>query len=107
MGMFDTVTCKYPIEGEDVPFEFQTKQFDCAMENYTITEQGRLVYHKEYRSFHPDPSDTFLGGHLGLDRVEDIDTEFHGDIELEDFTLRFTDGTLTRVIHATGAEGQG
>jgi len=44
MGMFDDVTCEYPLPAEPKPKgnDFQTKDFDCLMDQYVITADGRL-----------------------------------------------------------------
>lgn len=45
MGMFDTVRCQRRLpDGLDASKEWlQTKDFDCELETYTITEDGRLL----------------------------------------------------------------
>ena len=51
MGLFDTITCHYPLHGLSDPssIEFQTKDLECLMNSYTITREGRLIEHcKEY-----------------------------------------------------------
>ena len=47
MGMFDTLTCDFPLPG-GVPLdlrslEFQTKDFECLLEKYHITPGGTLI----------------------------------------------------------------
>lgn len=45
MGMFDYVNCEYPLPGEPVlesARQFQTKDLECALDTYTITEDGQL-----------------------------------------------------------------
>jgi hypothetical protein len=44
MGMFDDVTCELPIPGEPKPkrLSFQTKDFDCYLDRYTIRADGTL-----------------------------------------------------------------
>jgi len=42
MGLFDTVYCEYPLpEGADGTRPFQTKDFECLLDTYLITEEGR------------------------------------------------------------------
>jgi hypothetical protein len=44
MGMFDTVTCEYPLPvAEHQDFEFQTKDLECLLDHYAITREGRLI----------------------------------------------------------------
>jgi hypothetical protein len=45
MGMFDNLTCEYPLPAEPNPDDnsFQTKDFECQLEHYTITADGRLL----------------------------------------------------------------
>lgn len=41
MGMYDSIKCEYTIyEGQDVLF--QTKNLDCLLEEYLITDEGEL-----------------------------------------------------------------
>ena len=45
--MFDTLYCKYPlpqVEGVTEETEFQTKDFNCALETYIITPHGTLLH---------------------------------------------------------------
>jgi hypothetical protein len=114
MGMFDTVTCHYPIEGMGGPFDFQTKQFDCCMDHYTITAEGRLIHHQVAWKPVPESQRPYYGkpeweqggiwrsiGSITTIPAADVDTNFHGDIELRDFTLRFTDGQVSKIIRGT------
>jgi hypothetical protein len=123
MGMFDYVKCEYPLP-EGAPdwakgVYFQThdtpRQF---MENYTITAEGRLIYHsirwetvpEEER---PDYGKTGLGalgklrGMLRNVPTGDVDTNYHGDLyliasrsdnerhpEFWECVARFTNGQL-------------
>jgi len=44
--MFDTLYCKYPlpyVDGITIDTEFQTKDFDNALDKYIITEEGKLL----------------------------------------------------------------
>lgn len=44
MGMFDNVVVKYKINGnyQNTVKEWQTKDLDCGLDRYTITEDGKL-----------------------------------------------------------------
>ena len=77
MGMFDHVRCLAPLPDGFVGGEtaFQTKDFDCAMEQYTITAAGHLVAHRVEWEVCPDEErpnfgtpqwDTPLGQYAGL-----------------------------------------
>ena len=44
MGLFDTVKCEYPLpDPAHQDLEFQTKDFECLLDHYRITRDGRLV----------------------------------------------------------------
>ncbi len=44
MGMFDTLRCKYPLPDKIVQTDsFQTKSLECLLDDYTITENGKLI----------------------------------------------------------------
>ncbi|HXO18625.1 MAG TPA: hypothetical protein VOA87_01745 [Thermoanaerobaculia bacterium] len=46
MGLFDTIHCEYPLpDARHQGLEFQTKDLDCALDEYTITADGRLLRH--------------------------------------------------------------
>ncbi|HEY2292624.1 MAG TPA: hypothetical protein VGM86_18135, partial [Thermoanaerobaculia bacterium] len=93
MGMFDTVHCKYPLpNSRHQDLEFQTKDLECLLGQYTITRGGRLVWHARRGRW---------GG--GPDR--DIQWPLHGDIRIytsvktEDpswveYVVRFTHGQV-------------
>jgi hypothetical protein len=102
MGMFDEVRCEadlppsHPGSGRD----FQTKSLGSYLERFTITKEGRLILHGvRYES--SDEPRGFLP-RLKAIPEGDIDTEFHGDIELHasaevgmlEYVARFTHGTL-------------
>jgi len=43
MGLFDTIYCKYPLPIPNLEKEdFQTKDLDCSMDTYEISEEGKL-----------------------------------------------------------------
>ena len=43
MGLFDTVRCRYRLPDSRLQdAEFQTKDLDCLLLTYTVTEEGRL-----------------------------------------------------------------
>ena len=63
MGVFDTIKCEYPLPHEEVQsLSFQTKSLNPSMDSYTITEEGRLIWHTPWK--------------------EDIDIFYHGNVKL-------------------------
>src|ERR1035438_1553317 len=93
MGLFDTLTCHYPLPGLSDPtsVEFQTKDLECLMKRYTITREGRLIEHyEEYencpeneRPYGTPEWNTLFGPLFGALRVRagserDIDANYHG-----------------------------
>jgi hypothetical protein len=91
MGMFDDLKCEYPLPDPEVQDKwFQTKDFNCHMDKYTITKEGRLIWHQtryedvpeEERPNYGKPAwDGFLGKFQGSIRavpVADIDMQYHG-----------------------------
>jgi len=98
MGMFDYVN----YNGEVL----QTKEFDCQMKNYWITD-GRLIesvgaYHgvpKEKR-MHPDaPEESILSfaGCIEWIETEKRDMNYHGILKAGGKLFKFTDGNLVSV----------
>ena len=93
MGMFDTLVCKWQLPQKYASLqdnEFQTKQFECMLDNYIITKEGRLIRKAE------------------RNRVKRrVDTEYHGDLgiwtindtkEFQRITVRFTHGKVEGII---------
>jgi len=52
--MFDDITCEHPLPADPKPpgTSFQTKDFDCFMDRYTITADGYLLRNGESVPFH-------------------------------------------------------
>ena len=66
MGLFDTIYCEHPLpDARHQDLDFQTKDLECSLSTYTITQDGRLLRHAR-------------GGKRGLDR--DIEWPLHGDL---------------------------
>lgn len=100
MGMFDEIVCNYPIPGEKLGAVYQTKDLVCAMEEYEITAEGRLIHRQcgweaipenerdeeQWAVFRKVP------GSLRL-----IDQNYHGYIEMGDFRVKFTDGVVVKI----------
>lgn len=97
--MFDTIRCEMRMPDRQQVLEcyFQTKSLWCSMDLFTITAEGRLIYHKR-RYFEASDEKALSPVH-----VADIDLDYHGDIEIHGVTLdsvflryavRFTHGTV-------------
>ncbi len=87
MGMFDNVKCEYllPETNAGIKLDFQTKSFgdDCVggfMDNYTITEDGGLILHKEVWEF-----------------VEEKDRPYYGKPEWDDNPLVRLAGSMKSI----------
>jgi hypothetical protein len=112
MGMFDEITCEYPLPetGYRVPFGhsgFQTKDLDNLMDRYTVSVDGRLIRHEvEYSWVEGEPG--VSRGHLEKVDETPVDVEYHGDISFYDtfvvadgyrvwiqFKARFTEGNVS------------
>jgi hypothetical protein len=77
MGMFDTINCKIVLPMPDNPrgytgsYSFQTKDFDCALDNYIIDENSNLLIVKtELKHVEGDPNDKSFFGRFG--RMEKV-----------------------------------
>jgi len=113
MGMFDYITVETLLPGNVTVSDevFQTKSFECLMENYVITKSGEL-YRENWEYVWVDNDIHLLGGYG--EKIPDTYrreylTDFHGDITFyrgrmsngkwRDYTARFTDGKLTRISY--------
>jgi hypothetical protein len=107
MGMFDEVKCEAPFPDPRMDPErlLQSKSLACCMDRYTITREGRLIYHRHHYEEGPsrEVRQELILPTRKLTHVENIDTEYHGDIRLYgngkegawlDYVARFTHGTL-------------
>lgn len=110
MGMFDYIKCEYPLpDTEAQDSDFQTKDLDCTMAQYTITREGKLIHHttrmevvpEEERPFYGTPRwDGPLGqlyGSMKAIPTGDVDLDYHGDLVFYDdniYKARFTNGTV-------------
>jgi len=102
MGMFDDVYCEadLPPGHPESERSFQTKSLCNCLDRFTITKAGRLILHRvRYES----AGERRLGlPWMKSIPVGDVDTEFHGDIQLlggagdclVEYVARFTHGTL-------------
>ncbi len=102
MGMFDHVRCYYPLpDAEAQDAAFQTKDLACALDDYSITREGRLVLHaKRYESQEDEASP--LGFRLVVVQEWDECLLYHGDLRFYDrlegewyeYVARFSAGKL-------------
>lgn len=65
MGMFDNIKCEYSLDRFDIPniqnLEYQTKNLDNLLDNYTITEKGELICHKVEYEYVPEEERPYYG----------------------------------------------
>lgn len=120
MGMFDRVRCRYPLPHHQ-DAEFQTKDLANLvrdepwlggfLDDYEITEDGRLTRHVHEREWREDP-ESFFGGHLisTSDRWEEV-PGVHGDVRIYtsegthgrpdwrsiEFRIRFSNGRVQEI----------
>jgi hypothetical protein len=93
MGMFDTLYCQYPLPNpRHQDLDFQTKDLECLLDTYTITQDGWLVQHAKRG---------WGAGRL----VRDIEWPLHGDLRFYtsvkteepswiEYVARFTHGRI-------------
>ena len=119
MGMFDYIKCEYPLPDKEVQnHDFQTKDFDNAMDCYTITADGKLILHKHIWKAVPEEERPYYGepeweeggfyqvaGSIKSVHVGDEVVDFHGIIrfyamrgdERYEYKAKFTDGILVEL----------
>ena len=87
MGLFDTIHCKYQLPKPSFELdswnidlnklEFQTKDLENIMMEYTIRENGELWYDdKTYKWV--DDDNRFLKGYMEVESSEEKPANFHG-----------------------------
>lgn len=107
MGMFDDVRCEIPLPDSFAGVNFQTKDFACEMDKYTITKGGRLV--RRYT----DPLHQIWHMHSKRKAIyAERDTDFHGWLKFYtsegggntdlpykwyEYRAKFTDGNLVEI----------
>ena len=111
MGLFDTIQVKIQLPGYSfiTDEKFQTKSFECLLENYVISD-NRQIYRELWDYEWIENPDTPFGKQLiKIDDTyrRDYLTDLHGDIifysgELiegnrYDYFARFSYGTLDRI----------
>src|SRR5262249_28593710 len=105
--MFDDVKCDVLLPDDRVPpgSWLQTKSLYCCLYKFTITAEGRLVFHKYRDEYEGDREvrPSVLLPHYRCVHVEDIDMDYHGDISMgalaqdgsfAEYVARFTHGQL-------------
>jgi hypothetical protein len=125
MGMYDDLKCEYPLPNKEVQNEtFQTKDFECQMEEYLITREGKIIHHAVRYETVPEKERPYYGtpewdekpfvrsfGCIRTIPVGDVEIPFHGDItfytylgdvntddyEWYEYEVRFTEGILTKI----------
>ena len=133
MGMFDEVHTEIELpapfglpaarlaqfRAEVAKLGFQTKDFECVMDRYVITEDGRLqhqscswdsreVLEEEFLDFHGRfeihtmffADDVGLVEHGGL-KVRVMGPTFEGEAYSISYVIKFTDGRLVAIEHPT------
>jgi len=125
MGMYDNVKIEYEMPDPEIQDSmFQTKDLENMLDNYTITKEGRLIWHKCYWEEVPEEERPYYGkpewddngifqfiGSMKTIPDGDEDLNFHGVLEVHEllgdpnaeyewfsYNLKFTDGTLVEVI---------
>jgi len=122
MGLYDEIKCEYKLPEAPKAVQndmFQTKDFECAMEYYTITEDGELLYHVYERYAVPEEKRPYYGtpkwdkqalyklvGSIGSKFIEYKKIYYHGiiniytiasDREWWEYEIEFTKGKVTGV----------
>ena len=121
MGMFDNIYCKYPLPEATEKIQngdFQTENFECLMDTYTITEEGQLIFHCVRHEIVPEEERPFYGtpewehplgqlcGMLKAIPVADEEMDYHGvirmytsadDKEWFEYEITLTDGKVEDV----------
>jgi hypothetical protein len=87
MGMFDNLICKYPLPRPEMQTcEFQTKDLECVLDSYEITEDGRLVRHEWDYEWQDDPSSPLKGWLRRKDEsYRAVHLDYTGHIRFYDF----------------------
>ena len=104
MGLFDDVYCEadLPPGHPESERSFQTKSLGNCLDRFTITKEGRLILHSVRYESSGEQSEGLRSLRMTAIPTGDVDTEFHGDMELYtsvgdrfvEYVARFTHGTL-------------
>ena len=117
MGMFDSLTCEYPLPRPDMHSRtFQTKDLGCMLDSYVIRASGELFI-QAYGYEQVEAPESRIGFRLRRvnEHWERIDDE-HGDVYFYDFQhlgivdsplitfrARFTHGRVESIIEVDDA----
>jgi hypothetical protein len=85
MGMYDDIRCDAPLPDMGCPVttrDFQTKDFDCVLDKFVITADGKLLHDGVRRRFH------------GMFNFYHYDTKIDTWWQYE---AKFTDGCLVEI----------
>lgn len=134
MGMFDEIKVEYPLPDPEVQDHiFQTKDLLNMLDRFTLTREGRLIWHKTRTEDVPEEERPYWGktewvnplfqmiGSVRSIPVADIDYQYHGhlrfytstgDINKSNFTwyeyeAAFTNGALVEIKRVRGRHGNG
>lgn len=122
MGLYDELECEYPLPDGEVQDEiFQTKSLNRALERYTLTADGRLIWHRVRYEPVPEAERPYYGtpewdasplrrwfGAWRAVPVREVAVAYHGDIVFYtgvgsprdegyawyEYRARFTEGRL-------------
>lgn len=122
--MYDDIKCDYPLPDKEMQKEtFQTKDFDCRLEEYLITKEGKLIHHTVRQEIVPEEERPHYGkpewdkpvyrmmGSIRSIPTGDVEIPFHGDMTFYtylgdpnnddakwyEYEARFTKGTLSSI----------
>ena len=120
--MFDNITWEYPLPDEEHnKLAFQSKDFDCLLDNYRVSKEGRLLFETYRTEDHSDHNATGIDRLLGcMTRIPTgwEDVNFHGwfgfytsicktgedlhtnkcDHDWIEYEAKFTDGQVVEII---------
>ena len=120
MGMYDNVKNYYNLPEAPPGIMFQTKSFGDGfiggfLDDYTITKEGRLIYHKTTYEVVPEEERPYWGkpewkknplmqvcGSMRALHIDDEDMNFHGVMNIYtmfkdewfEYEIKFTDGKV-------------
>ena len=95
MGMFDDVTVEVPLPDGATLAGFQTKDFDCLLDTYTIRENGELW--RETWLFGQEHSSERVDFH-GRFRFYTFSDEANAMTSWHEYEAKFTDGKLDEIV---------
>ena len=113
MGMFDHITCNYPLPEPESELrdDFQTKDLYNSLDTYTITESGRLIRYcfeweevpEDERPYPKDHKLSFIGSvREKQGSGKDVDTNYHGWLNFYgkagEYNAKFTDGKIVEIV---------